>query len=338
MGWIILFLVFVFISIPVLIIQSFVKLYMKKKAERERAEQERVLIGRERKRKEEIRQNELKLENEARKKRQAERKLIEEHKDRLIPQYKKPSPPPDILMGSIIEYVYEDVIVFGTENLESKSHLPEVKIDDSIALMFEDDDIYTTIEILDRYDRPLGYIDTNPEILNRVIDFDNRKCPVLTTVSKVDDKNIYVNITFYELLINKFQKSRTFVFTIKDDDDDIGMYVDPSIGDEVTFEYDFDKDKYAALCSYYEIGYLSDSIEKVIEEDYIALVTKVELDDDLNQNVEVTVYYGEISEPTDISQKRFAYAAVCNYCGVTSPNDNNVLCAGCGAPKQIARI
>jgi hypothetical protein len=289
MFWFLLFILcagFLIFGVPILITRYFIKQYRASKAKTERIELEQ-------KRKDEIRQRDLEWETEIKEKQKAEQRQLLEYKDRLRPQTEQPFPSPKYFMECEMEDTYRDIIVNGTEDLEEKSHLPKVKIDNSIMLKWDDSNDNIIIKVEDAYLRKLGYIDTEPELQKKIIDWIARKLPVHIIVSKVDESNIYLNITFYNSMFDKFRSSQTFRL-LGTNNDDIGCYLgDYLIDNEVSFEYDCEKEKYAVLCDY-EIGYLTDAIEPIIEKEHIALVSEVELNDRLMWKVKITIYYDAI--------------------------------------------
>jgi len=265
------------------------------------------------------------------------RRLHEKYKNRLIPQDKPPSDPPKYAREGTMISLYNDVIVSGTEQINDKSFLPEVKVNDKVNLELVGGDgcIAEVYEVSDYIFRKLGYLEMKAE-LQELFDWLRSDYPAWIIISKIDGEHIYLSLAFYVPFDEKYSKSKTFSLSgtkKKSLEYNIGHYLADT---EISFDYDCDKDKYAVYSDEGNIiGYLTTAIEDIVDGEYLALISDVGLDDSSKWYVKVTFHYNPDNDALGDTKSGILKPIKCKYCNVASISGKENICAKCGAPLEL---
>jgi len=264
------------------------------------------------------------------------RRLLEEYKDRLIPQDKPPHEPPKYAIEGMLVRVFNDIKVQGTYDIEDKSYLPEVKVNNHVDLEWMGDKGYESnaYEVSGFLGRHLGYLKTSSD-QQELFDLLKGDYPIWVIISKIDGEHIFLNIAFYAPFDEKYRKPKTFSLSgtnKKSLEYNIGYYL---AGTEISFDYDCDKDKYAVYSEEGNIiGYLSSAIESIVDNEYVAFVSDAGLDDSLKWYVKVTFHYNPDNIILNDSKSGVLKPVKCKYCSVTSIYGKETTCSKCGAPLE----
>jgi len=264
------------------------------------------------------------------------RRLLEEYKDRLIPQDEPPDEPPKYAIEGMHMRIFNDIKVLGTYDIEDKSFLPILRVNSEVNLKRMGDIGYdnNTYEVSDFLYRQLGYLEIRSD-QHELLDLLKSDYSAWLIISKIDGEHIFLNIAFYAPFNEKYRKSKTFSLSgtnKKSLEYNIGYYL---YGTEISFDYDCDKDKYAVYSEEGDIiGYLSSVIENIVDNEYVAFVSDVGRDDSLKWYVKVTFHYNPDNVILNDSKSVVLKPVKCKYCNVTSIYGKETTCSKCGAPLE----
>lgn len=186
-------------------------------------------------------------------------------------------------------------------------HYDDVKVciikgqEPDYTLLKEGIEVYLYTEKENQYDKTavavyankskIGYL-YKGKLKDMAYDFLESDDYVYGYISKIEDGNIMLNLGYYRKIIPEYKKSTTFKLTgtAKKDIQEALLYC--SEDDEVSFDFDYEKDCYEVSDSDV-IGYAPKSKTALIENlsEFYAYVSKVDTDSNDKYFVEVTIKY-----------------------------------------------
>lgn len=187
-----------------------------------------------------------------------------------------------------LKYHYEDVFIVGT-----KHHTIPEKLTAGAELYIEiesDNEFDSNAVLISAYiddsKYNLGYISKNSNLHDMANDYIKEKGIVLAELSDVE--KMTMNIAFFkeikDVIANNVKPVTKFTVTSKAD-----YICCLSIGDEVSTDYDFEKDKY--LIDYdEELGYVPKSKEEYVDSGYRFIVTDIRDTGSFKTKIEISIF------------------------------------------------
>lgn len=142
-----------------------------------------------------------------------------------------------------------------------------------------------------RQEMTLDYIRRGDPIRSHIVEVDKANNSVKVAIGYYKEKLHKPRENELEQLIRMEAPYKTFKLTGNRNEEMQDTLSLCSEGVEVDYEYDYEKEKYLAICVD-EIGYFSKSAEKYLEEEiHPAFIEKIEEDENGKYSVKVTVFY-----------------------------------------------
>ena len=196
---------------------------------------------------------------------------------------------PEVIDGERIAYHYDYEKIYIPDGcvIDYNKVLPGEKV----QLIREPDNPYDkkAVKVVTADGLWLGYLFKGTK-QDMVHDFQNRNLPILSMVSFSDSESKVIKIFLGFYRTNRRAEKATKIFKLtgnRNTDMQEALNI-CSENDEVTYDYDYDKEKYIAS-SGEEIGYFPKSANDLLEAEPSAYISKIEIDDDLNYTVFVAV-------------------------------------------------
>lgn len=213
------------------------------------------------------------------------------------------------LDGDLFElrYDYDEVKIVGTQYIDgAEKRLKELNSDSCIVVYREEDnpkDPKTVVicEMENGVDYKLGYLSKSSNLYDMFNDFKDRGEFVLI---KVDEKfSGCFKLGFYKKVSNKKHRiknkqSKIFTLTGTRNSDIQSAISYADVGDELSYDFDYEKDKYYVEASFDKIGYIPKSQEELIEnaDDIEMYIDDITENDNGIYSVKVEMYYNDTNE------------------------------------------
>lgn len=210
------------------------------------------------------------------------------------PSVSTPITVPATVSGYELKYSYNDVIVAYSNTFDLSVVSIGAYLDIEEELTNEHDPKAVSVKYKGA---KLGYLPQN-RLQGMVHDFRSRSGDILARAVSKENNNLIISIGYYDEVESELDKllasdvkRKSFKLSgnTKDDmQENIGLC---SVGDEITFSYDSDKDKMLASCGC-DLGYVSKSIEEYLDglPSYAAYIEEIEESENGKNVVKVVVF------------------------------------------------
>lgn len=194
---------------------------------------------------------------------------------------------PETLFGEDLAYKYTNVKIFTPP--EIAENLPSLPIGKKVQFYRDLKNAYDENAVLiESYGQKIGYIYKNG-LQRMVLDWLEDENPISAKISSFSSDGITIDIAFYRN--KKPANSKEFTLTgnrSASSQENISLC---SEGDEVEYSYDYEKEKYEAICGDF-IGYFPSSADSLLEkEDCQVEIYEIIEDDNGKMKVVVSVMY-----------------------------------------------
>ena len=203
---------------------------------------------------------------------------------------------PQTYNGSPLAYDYTDVNVCIIR--DNKPDYKELKPYMPISFIPEPSNPYDPKAVIVKTDGTyIGYL-YKGRMQDMVLDFLRRNDPIQSFISDVNESTDTVQFTIgfykekestYDKLIRQGTPHKTFKLTSNRNEDMQDTLSLCSEGEEVDYEYNYEKEKYIAICGD-EIGFFPKSANKYLEDEHPVFIEGIEEDEDFKYIVRVVVF------------------------------------------------
>lgn len=224
-------------------------------------------------------------------------KIISEYKSHPVVAASPPKPENEIHIPSVIgeyelEYKYYDVEV----NLcvpKEKSIIGKpltFSVDDKENDNIDDEESSASV-FVSIGGNTVGKI-LSEKLSDMIIDFLDRNEPVYGVLNYYDEYKTHMFLGFYKIPKYKRLIKRGASYTevkLQGTNKFRDNLVLCSVGEEVSYSFDYEKEKYLALCGF-DIGFFPKSSNKLLEENPSVFINNIEEDEDGNVSVFVSIF------------------------------------------------
>lgn len=180
------------------------------------------------------------------------------------------------------QYDHVDVCILKGQEIDFDT----ISIGEMVILVPEPTNTYDPKAVRIVAKNKVGYL-YRGKIQDMVNDYDKKDFLVSAYIDSIDKATgkVTIKIGFYkpgEVVVEEKKagkKHKKFRLTGNTNEDMQGDLVFCSVGDEVDYLYDYDKDKYSATCNGYDIGYFPKSANDLLEGEHEAILDSVEEND-----------------------------------------------------------
>lgn len=201
-----------------------------------------------------------------------------------------------------LRYKYDNVHIVGSQYIEgAEQRINELNTSSFVIISREDDNPKDSraavISVMKKgVDYKLGYLQKNSQLYEMFNDFEDRDEPVL---AKVDENNPgHFRLGFYKQTSSKKDRlknsnSKIFTLTGVKNENIQASIACTEVGEELSYDYDYEKDKYYVDSRYGNIGYIPKSQVEIIEdsENIEMYISKITENDDGIYSVKVEMFY-----------------------------------------------